>query len=448
MSTATKTKKPHFDKQGERSDDERVNDAMQTFIKDFSVTSALHIESCVNCGLCAEACQFYVTTGDPKYTPIHKIKPFKQAFKRHIGPFAPVYRLLNLTPKVTIKKLEDWQELIYDSCTMCGRCTSICPMGIDIAELIKQARHGMYKAGLIPERLDLLDRTTKMWGSPATPAEDFAEILEEIEEEYGVPLVVDKEKADIIVTLAPAELGDHTKAVADIAKILNHIGADWTFRSDGFEASNIGYINGDIELQEKMTMQLIETTKKIGAKTLILPECGHAYSAARWEASRWYGKPLPFQVKHMTEFLADLLNSGKIKVNKIDETASFHDPCQLGRRGGVTKAPRDIVHALGYDLIEMKDHGDFGWCCGGGGGVVSNTRANPLRHKVFAMKKEHFEDTDAEHFLTSCGQCRITLTSGANKVKWDKKIESLLDLVADNLIEDDTFSKQQTNKET
>lgn len=450
MSVATKTNKPHFDKQDDRTDEERVEAAIQTFIQDFGATAALYMESCVSCGMCAEACQFYVTTDDPKYTPIYKIKPFKQAYKRHIGPFAPIYRVLNLTPKVDIKELEDWQELLYDSCTMCGRCSTICPMGIDIADLIKQARHGMYKAGLMPERMDLMGRTTKLWGSPATPIEDFAEILEEdIQDVYGEPLVIDKEKADILVTLAPAELGDHTKAVADIAKILNHIGADWTFRSDGFEASNIGYINGDIELQEKLTMQLVDTAIKIGAKTLILPECGHAYSALRWEASRWYGKPLPFRVIHMTEFLAEVLNEGKIKVKKIDATASFHDPCQLVRRGGVVEPPRDIVKALGYDLIEMEDSGNFGWCCGGGGGVISNTRANPLRFKVFEMKKEQFEETGAEHFLTSCGQCRITLTGGAKKFNWDKKIESLLELVADNMIEDDASSEdsKETTKE-
>jgi heterodisulfide reductase subunit C len=34
-------------------------------------------------------------------------------------------------------ELQQWQALVYDSCNMCGRCTMICPMGIDIAELVK-----------------------------------------------------------------------------------------------------------------------------------------------------------------------------------------------------------------------------------------------------------------------------------------------------------------------
>ncbi len=47
------------------------------------------------------------------------------------------------------------------------------------------------------------------------------------------------------------------------------------------------------------------------------------------------------------------------------------------------------------------------------------------------------EDAGAEHFVTACGQCRITLTLGAKHFNWDKKTESLLELVADNLIDDD-----------
>ena len=423
------------DQQGDLPDDQRIINAMHSFVQDFGLTAATYMESCVKCGLCAQACQFYVTTGDPKYTPIGKIRPFQQAYDRHMGPFAPIYRLLNLVPAVTLSELKTWQELIYDSCTLCGRCTLICPMGIDIAELVKQARHGMFEAGLIPDRLALMDRTTVAWGSPATPAEDFAEIIQEISDEYDVPITVDKEKADILVTLAPAELGDHTKAVADIAKILNFLEADWTLCSDGFEASNIGFINGDLKLQEKLTMNLIETAKRIGAKTLILPECGHAYGAARWEAARWYGGPVPVNVVHMTEFLDELLTTHKIRLKKMDDSASFHDPCQLVRRGGVTKAPRRILAALGLDLTEMQDSGAFGWCCGGGGGVVSNTRANPLRHKVFDLKKKQFEDTGAARLVTACGQCRITLTMGAKHINWKQKTDSLLELVADNLLE-------------
>ncbi len=422
-----------FDAQGELTDDARQSAAMRGFVSEFGAVAAANLEACVRCGMCANACHFYVATGNPIYTPINKLQPFEQAYKRHAGPFAPIYRLFGLAPRVTLEKLEEWERLIFDACTLCGRCTLACPMGIDIAELIKKARHGMFKAGLIPDRLQLMDRTARAWGSPATPAEDFADIIHDVGEQYGVKMNVDLDKADYLLTVAPAELTDHTKALADAAKVLNRLGASWTYHTQGFEASNIGYLNGDLELQEKMTRRLIDTAVKIGAHTLVLPECGHAYGAARWEAARWYGDKLPVRIIHMTEFLQEAVENGKVRIKPINQSASFHDPCQLVRRGGVNEAPRAVMAAAKIELKELENHGALAWCCGGGGGVVSNARADPIRYQAFQLKQREVDAAGAERFITACGQCRITLDLGAKHFKWDKKVESLLEVVADNL---------------
>ncbi len=422
-----------FDAQGEQDDATRVAAAMRGFLRDLGATGALHLDACVRCGQCAQACHFHVTTGDAKYTPVYKLEPLRRAWLREASPFAPLVRALGWVKPPGIAELQQWQELLYDSCTLCGRCTLACPMGIDIAELVKQARHGLFEAGLVPARLALMDRAARQWGSTATPGEDLPDILAEVAAEHGVEIPCDLERADILVTAAPAELSDHTKSLADAAKILNRIGARWTMHREGFDASNIGYNNGDIALQETLTRALVDTAQKIGAKTVILPECGHAYGAARWEAARWYGKAPPVRIVHMTEYLDELIASGRIRVKPIAATATFHDPCQIVRRGGLEAAARRVLAALGFELIELADHGLTGYCCGGGGGVVSNPRAAPLRQKVFQLKREQVQATGAKRLVTSCGQCRITLEMGARQAQWDKPVESLLELVADNL---------------
>src|SRR6056297_1156901 len=132
MNTATQT----FSGADDRlSPSEREERAMSAFAHEFGALSSLNLESCIHCGMCAEACHFYIATDDAKYTPILKAEPFKQAYRRESGAFAPFFKLLGLKKKVTADQLEEWQELLFDSCNLCGRCSLICPMGIEVAEL-------------------------------------------------------------------------------------------------------------------------------------------------------------------------------------------------------------------------------------------------------------------------------------------------------------------------
>jgi Fe-S oxidoreductase len=429
-------KKPatRYDKQGEVPDAERIKRAMQNFVKDFGRTAAFYMESCIHCGMCAEACHYYVTTEDPKYTPIWKIEPFKQAYKREYGPFAWFYRTLHLKSRVTVERLEEWQELIYDSCTVCGRCSLMCPMGIDIASLVSLARHGMAKAGLVPHELWAVAERGEKEGSPlgATP-KVFKDRVEWLEDDNDVKIPVDKAKADVMCTISSIEIMKYPQSIVATAKVMNHLGVDWTFRLDGYEATNFGLLSGNADWQRDMSMKLINAAIACGAKTLILPECGHAYGALRWMGANIYGKPLPFRVLHISEFLAENVKSGKLKLKKIGKSVTFHDPCQISRRGGATEAPREVLAALGVDLHEMEPGKGLNWCCGGGGGVVTIHRADPLRYKVFQLKMNQIDDTGAELPVTSCSNCRQTFDDGQAHFKWDKTMNSLLEMVADNL---------------
>ena len=87
---------------GARPAADPASEAMRGFVKDFGRTAAVYLESCIHCGMCAEACHFHEVTGDPKYTPVWKLEPFKQAYKREYGPYATFYRMLGLKAPVTI----------------------------------------------------------------------------------------------------------------------------------------------------------------------------------------------------------------------------------------------------------------------------------------------------------------------------------------------------------
>jgi len=420
---------------GTDPDASQVGKAMRRFIADIGPSAALAMESCVHCGRCAEACHFYVQTDDPRYTPIHKIEPFKQAYERELGPFALAYRMFGLTPKITAKELQNWQELLYDSCNMCGRCSLICPMGIDIADLVERARHGMFAAGLVPEDfLGALEEKENSTGSPyGLTTAQFKDMLHDIGTKYGVVMHVDEATADIVTTVSSIDLKMYPSSMAAIARILNHMGASWTFRTDGFDADNVSLTAGDRAGQRKITLSIVRAALACGANTVLMPECGHSYTEMRWEAANTFGRELPFRILQITELLAEGLSSGLIRVNKVSQSATYHDACQISRRGGATAAPRVILRALGVDLHELEDAGDTSWCCGGGGGVALIKRAQPLRDKAFQIKQRQVEATGAETVYTSCSGCRQTLEHGGKAANWNKTVASLLELVAGNL---------------
>jgi Fe-S oxidoreductase len=58
-----------------------------------------------------------------------------------------------------------------------------------------------------------------------------------------------------------------------------------------------------------------------------------------------------------------------------------------------------------------------------------------LRDKAFAIKQKQVEATGVDIVYTSCSGCRQTLEHGGKAVAWNKTVGSLLELVADNLIE-------------
>ncbi len=406
------------------------------FLGQVGAQAAAWLQSCVHCGECAEACHFYEVTGDPRYTPTWKLEPFAKAYRRHKAPFAAVRRWLGLAPEIGDDEIRDWQELIYDSCTMCGRCTMVCPMGIDIASLVGLARKSMAAAGIGPEDLFAVADRSRDGGSPlGVTAEKFLERVDWLSDEHEVEIPVDKERADVLLTVSSIEAMKYPASIAAMAKVLNHAGVDWTFSTKGYEATNFGVLSGKSDVAKVLIERITAAAEAVGAKTVVIPECGHAYGALRWTGASILGRPLPFEVLHITEFIARLKRDGKLKLKPMEDAITYHDPCQISRRGGATAAAREILDGFATGFREMKPTGNANWCCGGGGGVAAIERATPLRNKVFEIKMKQVEEAGADIMVSACSNCRQTLDGGKEHYRWERGIGSLVEIVADHLAE-------------
>jgi len=424
---------PQMAKPTDCPENKRVEHAKAIFAERLEASSATHLESCVHCGLCAEACQFYIETEDPELTPIHKLDLLKRYYRREKAPLRWLHRLFEAD--ITEADLEATQGLVYESCTECGRCGLVCPMGIDIAAMVHITREGLAHAGLIPAGLRAVEQEQGSRGTVfGVGPEQLRQAADELRAK-GHDVPIDKEKADVLVLSSTIDILLFKDALEATVKVMNHLGIDWTIHTCAFEGANFGLLSGYSRVQKSASERITSQAIALGAKLVIVPECGHAYPALRWAGANSHGAPLPFEVMALSEFLGREVVEGRLHLNAVgtDKHVTYHDPCKIGRHGGVFDEPRAVLNALGVDLREMPSNRTTNFCCGGGAGLFVMEKAEPMRNAAFDLKRRQVEATGADSVVTACGSCRINLMAGAGRTQWQTPIESLVELVGANL---------------
>jgi len=400
---------------------------------DASVAS--FFSSCVHCGMCADACLFYTETDSPDRTPINKTEPLRRIWKSEYTVMGKLLKLFGLAPKVDDELMSKWETLVYDSCTLCGRCSMVCPVGNDITLMIRKTREGMAAAGHAPE--GLIGATTRAVtiGSPMgvkLPA--LLAQISHVEKDTGMKIPVDVEGAEYMLLLSSMEIMNFPEFIEAVAKIFDKAGASWTISTEAFEATNSGIQIGVSDIAAELVQRIVDAAEKLKVKTVISPECGHAYMAIRWEGPNLVGKPFTFKVRHILEILDEFRQDGRLKITgKEEQRLTYHDPCQISRRGGVIDQPRNLIAMFADDFVEMPDNGKMNWCCGAGGGVSSNERADEIRLKVFQRKKDQLDEIKPDAIVSACSNCRIHLEDGLEEYNMDIPLMSLTETLADHL---------------
>lgn len=398
---------------------------------------ASFFNSCVHCGLCAEACLFHTETGDPKYTPIHKLEPLRRVYRQEYTLVGRLAKMAGLSKKLTDEELEAWSELVYDSCTMCGRCTMVCPVGIDLTYMIRKLREGMAVSGHAPAGIvSATKRTVELGGPMGLKWPAVQNVIKHVEAEGGHKVPVDQAGAEYMVLLSSMEIVNYPEYIGALAKIFNKAGITWTLSSEAFEATNAGIQIGNSDLAREIVSRIVVAAEKLGVKRVLSPECGHAYMAIRWEGPNLIGRPFKFEVVHVLELLDELRARGVLKMkDKLKTPVTLHDPCQIVRRGGVLNAPETMVREVVVDFRPMTDHNKWNWCCGGGGGAsaIHEPDAEELRFKAFKIKKRQIDETGVNTMVTFCANCRITLEEAIDHYELNTQLLGLTELLAEHM---------------
>lgn len=411
---------------------------ISAFKEQIDAPTASFFNSCVHCGMCADACLFYTETGDPTRTPIHKLEPLRKTWWQEYTFLGRLAKAVGLSKPVTDAELTEWETLVYDSCTLCGRCSMVCPVGNDITYMLRKMREGMAASGHAPPGLIGATKRAVTIGSPMgvkLPA--LQAQIRYTEEEIGMDIPVDVEGADYMLLLSSMEIMNFPEFIGAVAKIFRQAGVSWTISSEAFEATNSGIQIGVSDIAAELVERIVSAAEKLKVKNVISPECGHAYMAIRWEGPNLIGRPYSFHVVHILELLDDLRKEGRLKTTgKETQRLTYHDPCQISRRGGVVEQPRNLINMVAEDFVELPDTGTMNWCCGAGGGVSSNERADEQRLKVFNRKKAQFDAVNPDAIVSACSNCRIHLEDGLEEYHMEIPVLSLTETIAGHLAED------------
>ncbi len=220
---------------------------------------AAFFSSCVHCGMCAEACLFYTETGDPKYTPIHKLEPLKRIWQQEYTFFGKLAGVLGLHQPVTDSELAEWSELVYDSCTLCGRCSLVCPVGNDITYMVRKMREGMAAAGHAPPGLVGAVTRAITLGSPmGVSLTTLQAQIRHIEAETGLTVPIDVDGADYMALLSSMEVVNFPEYLTALCRIFNQAGVSWTLSSKAFEATNSGIQIGVSDLAREIVQRVVD----------------------------------------------------------------------------------------------------------------------------------------------------------------------------------------------
>ena len=164
--------------------DDAIGVILKAFREKLDAGSAANLNSCVHCGLCADSCHYYLATGDHEAMPAAKLDLVNQVFKYYYSWTGKTLPQLAGARPLSRAMIGEWVDSLFGRCSLCGRCSMSCTMGINIFSLIRAARSAMAAAGLVPPGLQsTVDTAVRTGNNMGISKENWLETVSWLEEE-------------------------------------------------------------------------------------------------------------------------------------------------------------------------------------------------------------------------------------------------------------------------
>lgn len=363
------------------------------------------IDYCMECGVCTGSCP--VSREWSEFSPRQIIK-----------------RACLDTPGEVLKRREIWQ------CLSCGRCSSRCPVEIDFPEFNRVQREQARKLGHFPleSHHGVLQAVSRMQARVKTQARNS----------WALETGKIKEKGDFFyfvgclpyheITFRYLNISPLTTAKS-VLKLLNKMGIDPVVSNDERCCGHDAIWSGDEATFLKLAKLNMETIKASGAKTVLF-SCPEGYATFKKHYTRVFGE-LPFEVLHMTEFLAREWNNANFSFNgNGGRTVTYHDPCRLGRFSGIFEPPRQLLQNIPEtNFVEMERNRMNASCCG----TSAWMECSSCSKAVQLDRLQEALQTGANTLITACPKCQIHLTCAQSGTDLNVDVKDIYVYLAENI---------------
>ncbi|HZD60658.1 MAG TPA: (Fe-S)-binding protein [Anaerolineae bacterium] len=359
----------------------------------------LFMDICVRCGACADKCQFYLGTGDPKNMPVLRAELMRSVYKRYFTASGKRLGKLAGGRELTVDVLKEWWYYLYQ-CSECRRCSVFCPYGIDQAEITMIGRELLNLIGLNTDWIAGPVANSYMKGNhlglePHTIVSNFEFMVDDIEEITGIKVEPSfNRKGAEILFVAPSGdfFGDPgTFTCMGYMMLFHELGLDYTMSTFASEGGNFGSFTS-MDMGKRLNYKIYAEAKRLGVKWILGGECGHMWRVVNQYMDTWNG-PADFlevpvspitgtrfenasstKMVHIAEFTADLIRHGKLKLDPSRNDhlkVTFHDSCNTARGMGILDEPRYVLKNVVNHFYEMPEETirEKTFCCGSGSGL-------------------------------------------------------------------------------
>ena len=387
-------------------------------LSNLSPKQLVEIDACTRCGECLNYCPVYAERGEEDIDPRGKIQAFKSFIRSQYGLWARIFG----PKKLNEEMLKKFSEMVY-RCTLCGECSVSCPVSIDAKSLWVALRETLTEMGHYPEATDRLKANLlEAYNISGTENEERTEWLEFLGELPDHQYQKEKAQVAYFVGCVASFFPMVQRIPQAFIEILDKAGIDFTLLGGEEWCCGFPLIGAGMKKEAKALIQHnVEKMKGKGVERAVFacPSCYHTWME-EYETD--------IEIFHSTQFIKELIDEGKISFTEKRVTATYHDPCDLGRASGVYDPPREILRIIpGVELVEMESNREQCKCCGGGGNLEM---VDPELSAALAQEKiKEIQATGADTVITACQQCVRTIMTTARRNKIPVKAMDITEFV-------------------